>query len=73
MGKLAHRQIDHHLQDTLCRLGVSPSLVSRLQFVEYLRTLSLKFQKAQTKIEVVLTLPGWLSQHTPETVLVSIS
>ena len=34
----------------------------RLQFLEYLRTLSLKFQKARTKIEVVLTLPCWLSQ-----------
>ena len=30
----------------------------RLQFLEYLRTLSLKFQKAWTKIEVVLTLPS---------------
>ena len=29
----------------------------RLQFLEYLRTLSLKFQKARTKIEVVLILP----------------
>ena len=34
----------------------------RLQFLEYLRTLSLKFQKAGTKIEVVLTLSCWLSQ-----------
>ena len=34
----------------------------RLQFLGYLRTLSLKFQKARTKIQVVLTLPGWLSQ-----------
>ena len=34
----------------------------RLQFLEYLRTLSLKFQKARTKFEVVLTLPCWLSQ-----------
>ena len=34
----------------------------RLQFLEYLRTLSLKFQKARTKIEGVLTLPCWLSQ-----------
>ena len=34
----------------------------RLQFLEYLRTLSLKFQKARTKIEVVLSLPSWLSQ-----------
>ena len=30
--------------------------------MEYFRTLSLKFQKARTKIEVVLTLPCWLSQ-----------
>ena len=36
----------------------------RLQFLEYLRTLSLKFQKARTKIEVVLTLPCWLSLPT---------
>ena len=36
----------------------------RLQFLEYLRTLNLKFQKAQTKIEVVLSLPCWLSQFT---------
>ena len=35
----------------------------RLQFFEYLRTLRLKFQKAWTKIEVVLSLPSWLSQR----------
>ena len=34
----------------------------RLQLLEYLRTLCLKFQKAQTKIEIVLTLSCWLSQ-----------
>ena len=34
----------------------------RLQFLEYLRTLHLKFQKTRTKIEVVLSLPCWLSQ-----------
>ena len=34
----------------------------RLQCLEYLRTLRLKFQKARTKIEVVLSLPCWLSQ-----------
>ena len=33
-----------------------------IKFVEYLRTLSLKFRKAVTKIEVVLTLPCWLFQ-----------
>ena len=33
----------------------------RLQFLEYLRTLRLK-QKTRTKIEVVLSLPCWLSQ-----------
>ena len=33
-----------------------------LQFLGYLRTLSLKFQKARTKIEVVLSLPWWLPQ-----------
>jgi hypothetical protein len=32
--------------------------------LEYLRTLSLKFQKAWTKIEVVLSLPCWLSQFS---------
>ena len=35
-----------------------------IQFLEYLRTLSLKFQKARTKIEVVLSLPCWLSQSS---------
>ena len=35
-----------------------------LQFLGYLRTLSLKFQKARTKIEVVLALPCWLSQFS---------
>ena len=34
----------------------------RLQFLEYLRTLSLKFPKSRTKIEVLLALPCWLSQ-----------
>ena len=38
----------------------------------YLRTLSLKFQKAQTKIEVVLSLPCWLSQLNWRTVFVKI-
>ena len=45
-----------------------------LQFLGYLRTLSLKFQKATSKIEVVLALPCWLSQlnwdsqqHRPKT------
>ena len=33
-----------------------------LQFLGYLRTLSLKFLKARTKIEVFLSLPCWLSQ-----------
>ena len=35
-----------------------------IQILGYLRTLSLKFQKARTKIEVVLTLPCWLSQFS---------
>ena len=35
-----------------------------LQFLAYFRTLSLKFQKARTKIEVVLSLPCWLSQFS---------
>ena len=34
-----------------------------VQFLEYLRTLSLKFQKARTKIEVVLALPCWLLRY----------
>ena len=33
-----------------------------LQFLGYLRTLRLKFQKARTKIGVFLGLPCWLSQ-----------
>ena len=33
-----------------------------LQFLGYLRTLSLKFQKAASKIEDFLALPCWLSQ-----------
>ena len=33
-----------------------------LQLLGYLRTLSLKFQRATSKIEVVLALPYWLSQ-----------
>ena len=37
-----------------------------IQFLEYLRTLSLKFQKTRTKIEVVLALPCWLSQFWSE-------
>ena len=36
----------------------------RLLFLGYLRTLSLKFQKDRTKIEVVLSLPCWLSQFS---------
>ena len=35
-----------------------------LQFLGYLRTLSLKFQKARTKIEVFLFLPCWLSRFS---------
>ena len=42
-------------------------LLWRLQFLEYLRTLSLKFQKARTKIEVVLSLPCWLCQQLRQT------
>ena len=34
----------------------------RLKSLKYFRTLHLKFQKALTKIEVVLSLPSWLSQ-----------
>ena len=34
----------------------------RLQFLESLRTSSLRFQKARTKIDVILTLLCWLSQ-----------
>ena len=43
----------------------------RLKFLDYLSPLTLKFQKARTKIKVVLTLPCWLSQlssNAPETV-----
>ena len=35
-----------------------------LKFHWHLRTLSLKFQKARTKIEVFLSLPYWLSQFS---------
>ena len=54
-------------------LGVSPSFISRYcedyRFWSIwgrvpLRTLHLKFQKARTKIEVVLSLPCWLSQFS---------
>ena len=42
--------------------------VSRLawnpQFLGYLRTLSLEFQKVTSKIEVFLSLPCWLSQFS---------
>ena len=44
----------------------------RLQFLGYLRTLSLKFQKAGTKIEAVLTLPCWLSQFSWDSQLGSV-
>ena len=35
-----------------------------LQFLGYLRALSLKFQKATSKIVVFLSLPSWLSQFS---------
>ena len=35
-----------------------------IHFLEYLRTLSLKFQKATSKIKVFLSLPCWLSQFS---------
>ena len=35
-----------------------------LQFLGYLRTLNLKFQKDRTKIVVFLALPCWLSQFS---------
>ena len=45
-------------------LGVSPNfeitVACGLKFHGYLKTLSLKIQKARTKIEVFLTLPCWL-------------
>ena len=37
-------------------------MASGLRFHWYLRTLSLKLQKARSKIEVFLSLPCWLSQ-----------
>ena len=55
----------------LCKIGVSGffrlqgiKVLWGLQFLEYLRTLSFKFQKATSKIEVVLALPCWLSQFS---------
>ena len=38
-------------------------ILGGLQFLGYLRSLNLKFQKARTKIEVVLSLPCCLSQR----------
>jgi hypothetical protein len=59
------------LVQALCMLGDSGffrlqgiKVLWRLQFLGYLRTLSLKFQKVRTKIEVVLSLPCWLSQYS---------
>ena len=52
------KYVTHGIQDFL------DFKVSRLQFLGYLRTLCLKFQKAWIKIEVVVTLPCWLSQLT---------
>ena len=53
-----------YLNSTCCRgftkFGIKVLL--RLQVLVYLRTLHLKFRKAWTKIEVVLSLPCWLSQ-----------
>ena len=45
----------------------------RLQFLKYLRTLRLKFQKARIKIEVVLSLPCWLSQYCHNKLYQSLS
>ena len=49
----------------ICKLGVSPNfeitVACGLKFHWYLRTLSLKFQKALTKMEVFLSLPCCLS------------
>ena len=39
-------------------------VVGGLQFLGYFRTLSLKFQKAASKIDVFLCLPSWLSQFS---------
>ena len=57
----------------LCKLGVSGffrlqgiKVLWGLQFLEYLRTLSFKFLKARTKIEVVLSLPCWLFQFSSQ-------
>ena len=38
-------------------------VLCRLHVLEYLRTLHLRFQNARTNIEVVLSLPCWLSQQ----------
>ena len=47
-----------------CRCEFSTKMLWCLQFLGYLRTLSLKFQKARTKIEVFLALSCWLSQFS---------
>jgi hypothetical protein len=57
--------LDYKVQCTISR-GVRPNfeitVAFGLKFHWYLRTLSLKFQKARTKIEVFLSLPCWQSQ-----------
>ena len=62
----AEKYVKAHMGKPECTWGFTKfgiKVLKKQQFLEYLRTLSLKFQKARTKIEVVLTLPCWLSQY----------
>ena len=62
-GKLVSGRLAYTLGDSGFFRLQGIKVLWRLQVLEYLRTLSLKFQKDQTKIEVVLGLPCWLSQR----------
>ena len=68
LGKKQLITIHPYTQGNLTRLPImgftkfSIKEAWSLQFWGCLRTLNLKFQKARTKIEVVLGLPCWLSQ-----------
>ena len=57
---ISNTYVDQLIQDFF--LTFSIKMVWSLQILGDLRTLSLKFQKARTKIEVFLSLPCWLSQ-----------
>ena len=56
-------------QSLLPSISILPKTACGLKFYWYLRTLSLKFLKARTKIEVLLSLPSWLAQFSLTTIL----